>query len=433
MRKHWLPAGVVVLLLAPGLPARGDPDPAGLIDARLELMREVAAAKWIAGLPISDPDREATLLAELGESALRHGLEPDGVVRLFEAQMAAARAIQSYWFAAWDSGREPTPAAAASLGTELRPRISALGEQILIALAAQPAAPDPVRFSRVLEVEGLPAADRSAILDAWLTLRRYPNRLVQVVESGRLRVGTTADYAPFSDGEAGAEPTGIDIDLATDLAASLGVSLEWVRTSWTSLVDDLLAGRYDIGMSGISLTAERARVAVFTRPYHADGKTPIVRFTDRHRFASLEAIDRPGVRVVFNPGGTNERFARERLVQATRMLHPDNRSIFEELIAGRADVMFTDRIEVELQTARHAELCAAMATNLTYQEKAYLLPRDQAWLGCVDTWLAARIADTSLDASFQRHGVLRRAPRGEVQQALPSAAGWLPQCRHSPN
>lgn len=433
MSMRWFPAGLTILLLGASLTARGDVTPAELIDARLELMREVAAAKWIAGLPIADPAREAALLAELGDSALRHGLDPAGVVRLFEAQIKAARDIQAYWFANWQSGREAPPATASSLGMDLRPRIATLGEQILVALALQPAAIDQDEFSRVVQVDGLPAADRQAILEGLSALRRYPNRLAQVVESGRLRVGMTADYAPFSDAASAVAPTGLDVDLAADLAAALGVHVEIVRTSWPSLMDDLLANRYDIGMSGISLTEDRARVAAFTRPYHADGKAPIVRCADLPRLGSLEAIDQPGVRVVFNPGGTNERFARERLMQATRMLHPDNRSIFEELVAGRADVMFTDRIEVELQTGRHPGLCAAMDTNLTYQEKAYLLPRDAAWQGCVDAWLATRIADTSVDAAFRRHGVVRRPPRGEVQALTPSSAGSLPHCQHSPN
>ncbi|MFZ9059823.1 MAG: gamma subclass chorismate mutase AroQ [Steroidobacteraceae bacterium] len=433
MTRRWLPTGLAILLMAGWLPAHSESIPAELIDARLELMREVAAAKWIAGVPIADPAREAALLAELADSALRYGLEPEGVVRLFEAQIHAARVIQSYWFASWESGREPPPATASSLGLDLRPRITTLGEQILVALAAQPATTDPRVFDQVVEVEGLPAADRVAILQALSALRRYPNRLAQVVESGRLRIGMTADYAPFSAAGTDDAPVGLDVDLAADLAAALGVRLEIVRTSWPSLMEDLLAGRYDIGMSGISLTEDRAQRAAFTRPYHADGKTPVARCADLARFASLEAIDQPGVRVIFNPGGTNERFVRERLTQATRMLHPDNRSIFEELVAGRADVMFTDRIEVELQTERHPELCAAMETNLTYQEKAYLLPRDAAWQGCVDTWLAARLADTSVDAAFRRHGVIRRPPRGEVQVLTPSSAGSLPHCQHSPN
>jgi len=117
----------------------------------------------------------------------------------------------------------------------------------------------------------------------------------------------------------------------------------------------------------------------------------------------------PGVRVIVNPGGTNERFVAERLGRADKILHPDNRSIFAEIVQGRADVMFTDRIEVELQTRRHAELCSTMAANLTYQEKSYLVPQDPAWLEFVDTWLALRLAEGVVDQVFVAHGFQRSA------------------------
>ncbi len=46
------------------------------------------------------------------------------------------------------------------------------------------------------------------------------------------------------------------------------------------------------------------------------GKAAIARCADRDRFASLPEIDRPGVKVLVNPGGTNERFDRANLHQA---------------------------------------------------------------------------------------------------------------------
>src|SRR5690606_40866418 len=57
----------------------------------------------------------------------------------------------------------------------------------------------------------------------------------------------------------------------------------------------------------------------------------------------------PDVRVVVNPGGTNEKFARERLKRATIVQHPDNNTIFDEIIAGRADLMITDAAETRWQ------------------------------------------------------------------------------------
>ena len=117
------------------------------------------------------------------------------------------------------------------------------------------------------------------------------------------------------------------------------------------------------------------------------------------------------MRVVVNPGGTNEQFVDAHIHQAEKLTHPDNRSIFQEIVEGRADVMFTDRIEVELQTRRTAALCSTMAADLSYQEKSYLVPQDPVWLEFVNTWLALRLAEGAVDAAFQTHGFERKVPR----------------------
>jgi cyclohexadienyl dehydratase len=261
-------------------------------------------------------------------------------------------------------------------------------------------------------IAGLDEAHRTGLLAAARGVRAFPNRLDQILATRRLRVGTTGDYAPFTERSAAdGNVNGIDVDLARDLAAALGVAAEFVPTTWPTLEADLAAGRYDIAMSGVSRTLARQRAGFLSGPYHADGKTPIGRCADRAQHASLAAIDRSEVRVVVNPGGTNERFVDERVAHAKKIVHPDNRTIFTELLEDRADVMFTDRIEVELQTRLHPELCALMAENLTYQEKAYLLPRDPVWLEYVDTWLALRIAEGKVDAVFAAHQATRRPPR----------------------
>jgi hypothetical protein len=51
-----------------------------------------------------------------------------------------------------------------------------------------------------------------------------------------------------------------------------------------------------------------------------------------------------------------------------------------------------------------------LKVNLTYQEKAYLLPQDPVWLAFVDTWIALRLAEGAVDAAFARHGFVRRPP-----------------------
>src|SRR5690606_29352588 len=140
-------------------------------------------------------------------------------------------------------------------------------------------------------------------------------------------------------------------------------------------------------------TLDRQRVGYLSAPYYVGGKTAIARCREAAGYSSLEAIDRPGVRVIVNPGGTNEAFVDAHLHRVRKVLHQDNRTIFDALAAGAADVMITDRVEVELQAARNPELCAAAPENFTYQEKGYLMPQDTPLKEFVNTWLELAIAD----------------------------------------
>src|SRR5205814_1190485 len=139
---------------------------------------------------------------------------------------------------------------------------------------------------------------------------------------------------------------------------------------------------------GISVTLERQKKAFFSLPTMRDGKTPIARCDDARKFQTLADIDRPEVRLIVNPGGTNERFARAHAPRATLTVYPDNVTIFDRIVAGEADVMITDAIEARLQQRLHPKLCAIHPdAPFDFSEKAFLLPRDVAFKAYVDQWL----------------------------------------------
>jgi cyclohexadienyl dehydratase len=223
-----------------------------------------------------------------------------------------------------------------------------------------------------------------------------PSALDLVPQRGELRVCSTGDYRPFTYRDPATDRwSGIDIDMAGDMARNLGVRLTIVPTTWRTLVDDLAADRCDLAMGGVSVTLDRARKAAYSDPYLMDGKAPITRCANVTRFQTLEQIDRPGVRVVVNPGGTNEAFVREHIKRATIISHPDNNTIFQEIIAGRADVMITDASETRWQHKQHPELCAVNPERpLNFAQKAYLLPRsDLVFQQWVNEWLRQSIGD----------------------------------------
>ena len=229
------------------------------------------------------------------------------------------------------------------------------------------------------------------------------SRLDAIIDSGKLRVCTTGDYPPFSKQIADANFEGIDIDLALSLGKALGVETQFVKTTWKTLMDDFTA-HCDIGMGGISVTLERLKKASFSEPHMVDGKSAIARCTDAQKYQTLQAIDQPATRAIVNPGGTNERFAHAVLKQAQLIVYPDNVTIFQQLVDGKADIMLTDASETLWQSRQHHELCAIHPEQpLLYAEKAFLLPRcDVAFKAWVDTWMRLQKANGDYQRVFDK-------------------------------
>ena len=128
-----------------------------------------------------------------------------------------------------------------------------------------------------------------------------------------------------------------------------------------------------------------------------EGKTPIVRCADKGKYETLADIDKPGTRVIVNPGGTNERFARANIRKAEIRIYSDNVTIFDEIAKGNADLMLTDSAETRYQQKLHAGvLCAVHPEKpFDFAEKAYWLPRDPALKAFVDQWLHIAVEDGS--------------------------------------
>jgi cyclohexadienyl dehydratase len=176
--------------------------------------------------------------------------------------------------------------------------------------------------------------------------------------AGVLRACTPGDYKPFAFQRPGGGYEGIDVDLAASLATSLNVKLEFVKTSWGNLMGDFTGGKCDIAVGGISVTTERQKRAFFSSAYMVNGKAPLARCEDADKYQSVADIDKPGVRVIANPGGSNERFARANFKTAPLAIHPENLTIFDELLAKRADVFVTESAEAMVQQKLKPGLCA---------------------------------------------------------------------------
>jgi cyclohexadienyl dehydratase len=236
------------------------------------------------------------------------------------------------------------------------------------------------------------------LLATTATQAQQPSRLDLIVKRGTLRVGMTGDYLPFSFlDQTTSAFRGFDVDMAEALGKALGVHVEYVHTAWPRLTEDFTADRFDIAMGGISITTEREDKGPFSTPIMQEGKTPIARCADAPRYQTIADIDKPGTRVIVNPGGTKERFARSNIKNAEIKVYPDNVTIFDEIARGDADLMMTDASEARYQQKLHpGVLCAVHPEKpFDHAEKAYWLQRDTDLKNFVDRWVQKAIDDGS--------------------------------------
>jgi cyclohexadienyl dehydratase len=228
-----------------------------------------------------------------------------------------------------------------------------------------------------------------------------PSRLDDIIKRGTLRVGMTGDYRPFTYLDKTTQKfAGFDVDMAEALGKALGVKVEFVQTTWPQLMRDFEADNFDIAMGGVSITLDRQKKGMFSTPIMREGKTPIARCSDKGKYETIADIDKPGTRVIVNPGGTNERFARANVKNAEVKVYNDNVTIFDEIAKDNADLMITDSSETLYQQKLHpGVLCAVHPDKpFDFAEKAYWLQRDVALKAFVDQWL--HIANE--DGSFKK-------------------------------
>ena len=191
----------------------------------------------------------------------------------------------------------------------------------------------------------------------------FAGHLEDIAARGTIRIGTTGDYIPMSyrNPQTGAYE-GIDAELSQLIAESLGVKIEYVPTSWPTLTADTLAGKFDIALCGISRNYARAKTMAMSDAYGEGvfGKTILCRKSDAKKYQSLADIDKPEVRVMINPGGTNEKFAHANLKKAKLIVHQENADIPRQVAEGNADIMITETVEA----ARYIELNDKLAAPL---------------------------------------------------------------------
>ena len=234
--------------------------------------------------------------------------------------------------------------------------------------------------------------------------------IAKIKERGVLLAGTTGDYRPLSYREESGNYWGFGIDLARQIAKRLGVGIEFVPTSWSSLTADTLAKEptFDLALGGITITDARRQTMAMSDGYLGNGKTILCRAEDSARFLSLSDIDRKDVRVMVNPGGLNEKFAREKLTSAKIIVHNRNEEIPDLVAQGEANIMITEITEAPWYVQNDSRLAAPLLSEpFTRGEIGVLMRRGQDdLLSAVNAVIREMKADGTLQALHKKYGLV---------------------------
>ena len=156
--------------------------------------------------------------------------------------------------------------------------------------------------------------------------------VAEVKKKGVLVLGTDPTFAPFEFKGSDGQIQGFDIDIARAVAKDLGVKLEIRAVGFGALMpQSVTSGRVDMAMSGITITAERAKVVGFSGPYYRSAQVFIVKAGNPGKFAWPSDVKGKAIGVQANTTGQ---------FTANDLLKPKGATlkVYDDFAAGLADV-----------------------------------------------------------------------------------------------
>lgn len=160
--------------------------------------------------------------------------------------------------------------------------------------------------------------------------------LERVESSGVLRVGIEGAYPPFNSFDETNDLVGFDVDISNAIAEQLGVEAEFVATPWDSIIGGLDAEKYEIVISSLTITDERAQTVDFTDPYYHTGSQIFA--PPGHGITSTD--DLSGLTIGVTLGTTFHEMALERGAEVTT--YKSDQLVFQDLANARIDGVITD-------------------------------------------------------------------------------------------
>jgi polar amino acid transport system substrate-binding protein len=164
----------------------------------------------------------------------------------------------------------------------------------------------------------------------------------EILKNGELRVGFESGYMPFEMTDKTGAFVGFDIDMAKEMAKAMNVKFVPVNTAWDGIIPALLTKKFDIIMSGMTVTQERNLKINFAEPYIVVGQTVIINKKHEGKIKSYKDLNDPKYIVTSKLGTTGEQSVKRLLPKAQYKSFEEEVTAGMEVVTGKADALVYD-------------------------------------------------------------------------------------------
>lgn len=220
-------------------------------------------------------------------------------------------------------------------------------------------------------------------------------------EATKLVVATSPDFPPFESLEGG-DVVGIEVDILKLVAEKMGMELDIQQMDFDSVIPGLQAGKFDVGMSGITVTDERKANVDFSSVYFMAAQAIVVTAdSDITCKADLE-----GKKVSVQTGTTAEDYCMENGYEV--LAFTANNDAASALTGGKVDAWVVDN-EVALAMAPELGL-TVLEETMTTEPYAFAFLKGSELTAAFNEALDALLADGTVEGIFDQYGVTYIAP-----------------------
>ena len=205
--------------------------------------------------------------------------------------------------------------------------------------------------------------------------------LDRILQRKELIVGISGNQPPLNATTKEGQIIGLDADLATYMAAGMGVKLTFSPMPFAELLPALLTGKVDMVVSGMSMSPDRNLKVAFVGPYFVSGKSIVTKAEKAESLSSAADLAAPDVKIVALEGSTSQTLVKTVMPSAQLQTTTDYDKALELVIEGKADAMVADYPFCALAVLRNPEKkLATLDEPFTFEPLGIAVPGDDPLL-----------------------------------------------------